>query len=234
MAPATEPEDALRRVEVLRLGHRPGRDPRLTTHLALTARAFRARAIHLEPPDPDLARRVASATDRFGGAFRVHGVTAWRPFLQKWPGPKLHLTMYGEDLDDVLPRVPSEGPVLVVVGGPKVPREVYELATFNLAVTHQPHSEVAALAITLDRLLGTPKVERREGARLEVRPHPRGKVVVDRRGVPLPDLEEEEEPEERTEALGGGRPPEQEEVEEGGVPSPSAVPPRTRGGGPGG
>ena len=30
------------RVDVLRLGHRKGRDPRITTHLALVGRAFGA------------------------------------------------------------------------------------------------------------------------------------------------------------------------------------------------
>jgi tRNA (cytidine56-2'-O)-methyltransferase len=174
-----------RRVEVLRLGHRPGRDPRLTTHLALTARAFRVPVLHLEPPDEELARRVASATARFGGNFRVEGIRAWRPFLKGWKGLSLHLTMYGEDLDEVLPRLPPDLPVLVVVGGPKVPREVYELSTFNVAVTHQPHSEVAALAVTLDRLLGTPREERRAGAQITVLPHPRGKRVIDERGEPV-------------------------------------------------
>lgn len=180
-------------VDVLRLGHRPGRDPRLTTHLALTARAFGARAVHLEPPDPPLAARIASATARFGGQFHVDGVPRWRTFLKAWKGPTLHLTMYGEDLDDVKPRLPREGNLLVIVGGPKVPAEVYEAATFNVAVTHQPHSEVAALAITLDRLLGTPRVETRSGAQLQVLPHPRGKRVRDalgretRKGIPEED-----------------------------------------------
>lgn len=180
-------------VDVLRLGHRPGRDPRLTTHLALTARAFGARAVHLEPPDPPLAARLAAMTARFGGEFVVDGVPRWRPFMKAWKGPTLHLTMYGEDLDDVRPRLPRRGALLVIVGGPKVPAEVYETATYNVAVTHQPHSEVAALALTLDRLLGTPKVELRRGARMQVLPHPRGKRVMDGTGrASVDELEEEE------------------------------------------
>ncbi len=191
-------EDASpRHVEVLRLGHRPGRDPRLTTHLALTARAFRAQVFHLEPPDEELARRVRATTERFGGTFRVEGVRAWRPLLKGWKGTSVHLTMYGEDLDEVAPRLlASPGPYLLVVGGPKVPREVYEASTFNVAVTHQPHSEVAALAITLDRFLGTPRSELREGARLQVLPAARGKRVVDRNGQDVPGGEFEPEPEE--------------------------------------
>lgn len=186
------PAPPRRHVEVLRLGHRPGRDPRLTTHVALTSRAFGARAVHIEPPDPKLAERVRAATARFGGGFKVEGVRAWRPFLKAWPGTSVHLTMYGEDLDEVAPRIlASPAPFLLVVGGPKVPKEVYDLSTFNVAVTHQPHSEVAALAVALDRLLGTPRQEAREGAQLRVLPHPRGKRVVDARGDPVEGGREE-------------------------------------------
>ncbi len=202
-----------RHVEVLRLGHRPGRDPRLSTHLALTARAFGAQLLHLEPPDPALARRVGETTARFGGGFQVVGQTSWRGMLRAWKGTSVHLTMYGEDLDDVLPKVlASPSPYLVVVGGPKVPKEVYELATFNVAVTHQPHSEVAALAITLDRLLGTPRLELRAGARLQVKPHPRGKAVVDLGGEGgPPSTDPKDEPDEGPEgdegSEGEGDPP---------------------------
>lgn len=165
------------RVEVLRLGHRPGRDPRLTTHLALAARAFGASAMHVQPRDPALEQTIQAVVQRFGGPFTIDGVERWREFLRGWEGISLHLTMYGEDLDEVLPSLPRDLPVLVVVGGPKVPAEVYRLATRNVAVTHQPHSEVAALALTLDRLLGTPRVAELPGARVQVLPSDRGKNV---------------------------------------------------------
>ncbi|MEM0258129.1 MAG: tRNA (cytidine(56)-2'-O)-methyltransferase, partial [Thermofilum sp.] len=69
--------------------------------------------------------------------------------------------------------------VLVVVGGKKVPREVYELADFNVAIGNQPHSEVAALAIFLDRLFeGRELVREFKGAKLKIIPSARGKRVV--------------------------------------------------------
>lgn len=169
------------RVEVLRIGHRPGRDPRLTTHLALTARALGASAFHLHPPDPDVARQIEDVNRRFGGAFRIEGVREWRSFMKSWPGTSVHLTMYGEDLDDILPRAKLTPPVLLVTGGAKVPSELYQLAGYNVAVTHQPHSEVAALALTLDRLLGVPRGPAPEGAQIEILPSPRGKRVVEHR-----------------------------------------------------
>ena len=38
------------------------------------------------------------------------------------------------------------------MGAEKVPREIYELADFNVGIGNQPHSEISALAILLDRI----------------------------------------------------------------------------------
>ncbi len=169
-------------MSVLRIGHRPGRDPRLTTHVALAARALGAERMYLEPPDPELAARVKALTERWGGTFEVEGVPEYRAFLRRWPGTIVHLTMYGLPLDRIAPRVRGRPDLLLVVGGPKVPPFLYEIADFNVAVGHEPHSEVAAVALALDRLRGLPGPGPRPGARQWVRPRARGKRVVERRG----------------------------------------------------
>jgi tRNA (cytidine56-2'-O)-methyltransferase len=46
-----------------------------------------------------------------------------------------------------------------------------------VAVGHQPHSEVAALAVVLDRILGVPGPGPWKGARRSVVPMARGKKV---------------------------------------------------------
>ena len=46
-----------------------------------------------------------------------------------------------------------ESEILVVVGGAKVSGTIFELADYNIAIGHQPHSEVAALAVFLDNVL---------------------------------------------------------------------------------
>ncbi|HYK92958.1 MAG TPA: tRNA (cytidine(56)-2'-O)-methyltransferase [Thermoplasmata archaeon] len=173
-------------IRVLRLGHRAGRDPRLTTHVALAARALGAAGLFLEPPDPALADRLRRVTERWGGKFQVDGVRDWRGLLRKFEGTVLHLTMYGEPLDAVIPRIDRQRPLLVVVGGAKVPADLYRLATFNVAVGHQPHSEVAALAIVLDRLGGLPPAGAWEGATHEIVPRARGKEVRRARREPGP------------------------------------------------
>jgi len=168
-------------VELLRVGHRAGRDPRLTTHLALAARAFGAARMYLHPPDRDLAARLDAVAVRWGGSFRVVPTDDWKRLVRDYPGAVVHLTMYGEPLAAVLPRMRRERRLLLVAGGAKVPSELYRLARWNVGVGHQPHSEVAAVAVTLAELFGVPGARPFPRARQRVVPQTRGKRV-DQRG----------------------------------------------------
>jgi tRNA (cytidine56-2'-O)-methyltransferase len=147
--PPRRPRSTGPAISVLRLGHRAGRDPRLTTHVALTARAFGAERLYLHPPDPALAERVAAVGRTWGGGFEILGAPDWRSVVRSFDGGVVHLTMYGEPMAKRLPLLRRQHRLLVVVGGAKVPSEAYERATWNVAVGHQPHSEVAALAVLL-------------------------------------------------------------------------------------
>jgi tRNA (cytidine56-2'-O)-methyltransferase len=169
-------------VAVLRVGHRPGRDPRLTTHLALAARALGASRLFLHPPDPDLGERIAAVSRRWGGTFAVIGVSDWKPVVDGYRGGVVHLTMYGEPVSTAIPDLRRKERLLVVVGGAKVPPDLFGVADHNLAVGSQPHSEVAALAIFLDHLLGGASVLRFQGAEQRIVPQRRGKRVVKVRG----------------------------------------------------
>lgn len=165
-------------VEVLRLGHRPLRDKRVTTHVTLVARAFLARAIHIDAEDPVLFRTVQRISSSFGGAFEVHTGVKARKLMERWDGTIVHLTMYGRPLQDVITEIPKDEKLLVVVGSEKVPAEVYDLAHFNVGVTNQPHSEVSALALFLDRLFEGRELDHKDrGGSMEVVPTARGKVV---------------------------------------------------------
>ena len=88
--------------------------------------------------------------------------------------------MYGMPLQDSLEELRRIDRMLVVVGGPKVPGKVYHEADFNIAVTSQPHSEIAALAIVLHEVQGGEELKRSfEKSRLRILPSPRGKRVVE-------------------------------------------------------
>ncbi|MEM4232823.1 MAG: tRNA (cytidine(56)-2'-O)-methyltransferase, partial [Thermoplasmata archaeon] len=102
-------------IVVLRLGHRPERDKRVTTHVALTARALGADEVWVSTPDPGLERSVAGVVANFGGKFRVRTGVDWRKAMKEWKGEIVHLTMYGEKLTEALPRIKSDD-LMVVVG----------------------------------------------------------------------------------------------------------------------
>lgn len=185
-------------ITVLRLGHRPSRDKRITTHVALVARAFGADRIVIPTKDEKLAETVMGVCDRFGSDFSIETGTPWRGVLRGWKGTSVHLTMYGEPLDEVIRKLAGleknrqagqenskvqqtdEDDLLVVLGSEKVPREVYESVTYNVAVGNQPHSEVAALAMFLDRYFRGEQFARNFGGRMEVVPSARGKCVESR------------------------------------------------------
>jgi tRNA (cytidine56-2'-O)-methyltransferase len=152
----------------------------MTTHVALVARAFGADRILVTTKDQALERTVADVVRRFGGPFAIETGVAWRTVVREWRGQKVLLTMYGLPIDEALPQIPKDD-VLVIVGAEKVPADVYRLTDVNVAVGNQPHSEVAALAVFLDRLLAGKGIRREFDGRLRIRPSARGKDVVDRR-----------------------------------------------------
>jgi len=168
-------------VVVLRLGHRPGRDDRMTTHVALTARALGADRAVLVGETTQAQETVDDITGRFGGPFEVTVTDAYRPMLRDWEGTIVHLTMYGEPVEAVTPSIRERHrtePLLLVVGAGKVDFEVYDHADWNVGVTNQPHSEVAALAVFLDRLFEGRELDREwADAERRVVPQATGKRV---------------------------------------------------------
>jgi len=171
-------------VAVLRLGHRPGRDERMTTHVGLTARALGADRVVLADEGASRQETIKEVTDRFGGPFAVETTDAPGAVLGDWEGVVVHLTMYGlpvQEVDGEIRDAFTGGEaVLVVVGAEKVPFSVYERADWNVAVTNQPHSEVASLAVFLDRLFEGDQLDREwVDADRTVVPQAEGKRVED-------------------------------------------------------
>ncbi len=171
------------RIIILRLGHRIQRDQRITTHVALTARALGAEGMFLVSDDRGIEKSMEEVRDRWGGSFYVKNITSWKSEIKKWKkagGKVLHLTMYGINLPDALHEIKAEN-LMVVVGAEKVPPDLYKLADWNVAAGNQPHSEVAALALTLDRLMAAQGKEALRtqftGGEFEIIPKMAGKEV---------------------------------------------------------
>jgi tRNA (cytidine56-2'-O)-methyltransferase len=140
-------------VVILRIGHRPERDQRVTTHVGLTARALGAKGMYLATADKGVVQSIRGVAERWGGDFFCQDNVKWRSCIRDWKaqgGIVVHLTMYGLNLPDVIDEVKAHGKILVIVGAEKVPGEIYGLADYNVAVTAQPHSEISSLALFLD------------------------------------------------------------------------------------
>ena len=161
-------------IKVLRLGHRRGRDDRISTHVGLTARQWGADEIVFSgEKDDNILESQRDITERWGGKTDIRYTDDWKSEIKDFEGLKVHLTMYGlkigEKMEELYERFESED-LLVIVGAEKVPRWVYTHVDYNISVGNQPHSEIAALAVFLDRIQDHTIKEYFEDAEIEVRP----------------------------------------------------------------
>ncbi len=97
--------------------------------------------------------------------------------------------MYGEPINRTLPKIPKDEDLLVIVGAEKVPKELYNLADFNISVTNQPHSEIAALAIFLNQYTNGEYLDKKWHGENIIIPSKRGKIMI-RRGTFIPNFSE--------------------------------------------
>lgn len=140
---------------MLRIGQRLIRDDRVTTHVALVSRAFGAKKIFMTEVNPEIKETVDKINKNWGGGFEIEFIEKWKSIVKRKKNENfkvVHLTMYGQNINDIETKVRMEQKILVVVGAEKVPREIYEISDFNIGIGNQPHSEISALAILLDRL----------------------------------------------------------------------------------
>jgi len=142
-------------IEVVRIGQRVVRDDRVTTHIALVARAFGATTILMNEVNPEIKETLEKINNTWGGDFSIEFFDSWKPVIRKKKekGFKVvHLTMYGEDINEIQSNLKKEENLVIIVGAEKVPREIFDFADYNVAIGCQPHSEISALAILLDRI----------------------------------------------------------------------------------
>jgi len=167
---------------VFRLGHRLPRDERISTHVALVARAFGADGMHYSgEEDKGLEESVKKICERWGGDFFIKYEKNPMGFLKnaKKKFTLVHLTMYGMPLQKKIEKIKREKNIVVIVGSEKVPSEVYKIADHNVAVGSQPHSEVGALAVFLHEYFEGKELDRKfENAKIEIEPCERGKRVI--------------------------------------------------------
>ena len=168
-------------IEVVRIGQRLVRDDRVTTHVALVSRGFGAERIYMTEINPEIKDTIGKINNTWGGNFEIEFIEKWKTVVKKKKedGFKIvHLSMYGENINEIQEEIGSEENLLIVVGAEKVPREIYELADYNVGVGSQPHSEISALAILLDRIQKGKQFEKEfPNAKRKIIPTKNGKNV---------------------------------------------------------
>ena len=173
----------MKNILVLRLGHRVPRDERISTHVALVARAFGASSIYYSGTrDTALESKISDVVNKWGGKFEIEYVENPIPWLSKKREEGytiIHLTMYGININDIIDVLARIDKMIVIIGGEKVPRKYFEIADYNVAIGHQPHSEVAALAVFLDRIyMGSELDLRFPGSHFQIVGSKKGKHVI--------------------------------------------------------
>ncbi|WP_458744164.1 tRNA (cytidine(56)-2'-O)-methyltransferase [Candidatus Nitrosocosmicus sp. T] len=175
-------------VAVLRIGHRLVRDDRTTTHAVLVSRAMGSKVIYMTDVDDEIKKTLDKVNKRWGGEneFRLEIIDNWKKLVKSWKengGIVVHLTMYGSLINDKIKEVKElNQKILVIIGAEKVPKEVYLLADYNIAIGNQPHSEIAALAIFLDRIFeGNEFNKSFLDERMKIIPSDKGKNVIMRK-----------------------------------------------------
>jgi tRNA (cytidine56-2'-O)-methyltransferase len=164
-------------INVLRIGHRINRDKRITTHVALVSRAFCADKIIIDTKDKKIEETIKSTSKRFGGNFQILTGIDKKKIIKEWTGLIIHLTMYGDELEKSLKKIDKNQDIMIIVGAEKVPSFIYEKADFNISISNQPHSEIAALAIFLDRYTKSQWKKQKFNGKLEILPSDKGKKV---------------------------------------------------------
>lgn len=174
----------MRDVWILRLSHRVPRDQRVSTHLALAARALGAtRMFYSGTRDTEFESIINMIIKNWGGKFSVKYIDDPVNIINKAKSMNyviIHLTMYGIPLNHIIDELLRMEKFLVIVGSEKVPSKFFYISDFNIAVGNQPHSEVSALAIFLDRIFQGMELEKIfPGGVLSVVNSKRGKYLID-------------------------------------------------------
>lgn len=166
-------------ITVLRLGHRKIRDARISTHVGLVARAFGAdKMIYSGEKDQGLLDSLNKVSENWGGKFEANYEKNWRKVIRNFKGRKVHLTMYGLPIQDEIKKIRRNKNLLVIVGGEKVPGEVYGLVDYNVSISSQPHSEVAALAVFLHEYFCGKELQKSFSGKFKVVPQKAGKKLI--------------------------------------------------------
>ncbi|MEM4327225.1 MAG: tRNA (cytidine(56)-2'-O)-methyltransferase [Candidatus Diapherotrites archaeon] len=170
------------KINVLRYGHRHVRDFRVTSHCCLVARAFGVEKIEIiGEKDTKIIETLTSINEKWGDTCKIEFFENWKErlkFYKKLGFTIIHLTMYGIPIQEIEKEIKTKKNILVIIGSQKVEREVYEMSDYNISITTQPHSEIAALAVFLDRVQEGKELTKQFNGKIKIIPTPKGKKIL--------------------------------------------------------
>ena len=156
----------MKRIVLLRLGHRPERDKRITTHVGLTARLLGAEGMLLASDDPGIVKTLEDVVRRWGGDFYVKNNVNFKQEIKEWKdagGKVCHLSMYGVNLPGVTDELKSCDKLMIVVGAEKVPQKFTSSRTGTSRLETSPIPKLQQLLLPwtglqmVSRLRGIPQ-----------------------------------------------------------------------------
>jgi len=168
-------------IEILRLSHRLRRDPRISTHVALVARAFGANKIYYSGQhDSSLEDSVNNITKQWGGSFKIEYIKEPIKLIKEKKQNNfyiIHLTVYGLEIQKEIQKIKKKKNILVIIGSEKVIPEIYKIADLNLSISNSPHSEVSSLSIFLYEYFNK-KFPKFKNPKRTIKPSNKNKIVI--------------------------------------------------------
>lgn len=160
-----------KKIIVLRYGHRPVRDDRVTTHCCLVARAFGAEKIIIfGEHDKKIEETIKKVCIQWGGSFEISFSKKPLDEMEKMKKEGyylVHLTMYGKPIQNSIKKIKEHKKIGIIIGSKKVEPAIYKKSDFNIAITEQPHSEIAALAVFLDNYYEGKELSKKNSKKLK-------------------------------------------------------------------
>jgi tRNA (cytidine56-2'-O)-methyltransferase len=143
--------------------------------------------MYMTDVDEEIKNTINKVNNSWGGLkeFNLEIIDDWKKLIKEWKEKKgkiIHLTMYGLRINEVIDEIKlMEKKIMVIIGAEKVPKEIYFLADYNISIGNQPHSEIAALAIFLDRLFEGKQFDKGfSDGKMKIIPSDKGKNVIRR------------------------------------------------------
>ncbi len=123
--------------------------------ICLTARALGASSVVLTSSSHEmnskLKRFCSFITNKWGGSFSAQFTSNWKNYMHSKTNYKtVYLTRYGIPIQKQQYSIRSYKNILLIISTDKEMPELNKLSDFNISITAQPHSSIAAMAIFLN------------------------------------------------------------------------------------